>query len=109
MGSVAAVGVVLSGVCWRGVVHRVVCGPPGAEVAKVSRAGKPLQDLTRREWAVVLPMLVMIVIMGVYPQPFLRRIEPAVDHLVHSYYASVTPVPFPAGGNEISFSTEEIE
>ncbi|MCH7938524.1 MAG: NADH-quinone oxidoreductase subunit M [Candidatus Marinimicrobia bacterium] len=106
---IAAIGVILSAVYLLWLVHRVFFGPPGAAVAEVSRAGKPLQDLTRREWAVILPMLALIVIMGVYPQPFLRRIEPAVDHLVHSYYASVTPVPFPAGRNEISFSMEEIE
>ncbi len=106
---VAAIGVILSAVYLLWLVHRVFFGPPGAAVAEVSRAGKPLPDMTRREWAVILPVLVMIVILGVFPQPFLRRIEPAVDHLVHNYKTSVTPAQSTAGRNETSFSMEEIE
>jgi NADH-quinone oxidoreductase subunit M len=38
-----------------------------------------LTDLTGRELAVLLPLLVGIVWLGVYPAPVLRRMEPAVQ------------------------------
>jgi NADH-quinone oxidoreductase subunit M len=37
-----------------------------------------LVDLSGLERAVLVPILVMIVLMGVYPKPFLSRMEPAV-------------------------------
>ncbi|MEE9465902.1 MAG: Fe-S-binding domain-containing protein, partial [Candidatus Neomarinimicrobiota bacterium] len=106
---VAATGVILSAVYLLWLVHRVFFGPPGAAVADVSRAGDPLSDLTRREWAVILPILVMIVMLGVYPRPFLSRIEPAVDQLVNNYHKSVAEVQAPAGQEKNSLSFKELE
>jgi len=53
--------------------------------------GSGLPDLTRREWAVMLPILGMIIMLGVYPQPFLKRIEPSVTTLVNNYREAVAP------------------
>ncbi len=39
-------------------------------------------DLTFRERAVIAPLLIVIVVMGVYPKPFLDRIDPSVRHLL---------------------------
>ena len=51
-----------------------------------NRLDKPeneaLQDLSRRELLVMLPLLAGIVWMGVYPAAVLRRIEPASQHYV---------------------------
>jgi NADH-quinone oxidoreductase subunit M len=41
-----------------------------------------LPDLTRRELLVLVPLLVGILWIGVYPQPILRRMEPAARHLI---------------------------
>ncbi|GBD33320.1 MAG: NADH:ubiquinone oxidoreductase subunit M [Gemmatimonadales bacterium] len=41
-----------------------------------------LPDLSRREVLVLAPLLAMIVWIGVYPAPFLRRIEPATQALI---------------------------
>jgi len=35
-------------------------------------------DLDRRELAIVTPLIALIIALGVYPQPLLRLIEPAV-------------------------------
>ena len=37
-----------------------------------------LTDMTPREMCVIGPLLLLIVIMGVYPKPFLERIESSV-------------------------------
>lgn len=39
-----------------------------------------LTDLTRRELAILLPLLAGIVWMGLYPKPVLERMEPAAQH-----------------------------
>jgi hypothetical protein len=51
-----------------------------------------LLDLNHREFATFAPLLVLAVWMGLYPSPFLRRIESSVNHIVmrvNSEYASV--------------------
>ena len=41
-----------------------------------------LLDLSHREFATFAPLLVLAVWMGLYPAPFLRRIETSVDHVI---------------------------
>ena len=36
-------------------------------------------DLTRRESAALVPVVVLILAIGVFPKPFLDRIEPAAE------------------------------
>jgi NADH-quinone oxidoreductase subunit M len=50
-----------------------------------------LLDLNHREFATFAPLLVLAVWMGLYPSPFLRRLESSVNHImvrVNSQYAS---------------------
>ena len=47
-----------------------------------------LVDLSARELAVLVPLLACIVWIGVYPQPILRRMEPAAQQFVQSVRAS---------------------
>ena len=37
-----------------------------------------VRDLDRREIAVVAPLVALVIALGVYPQPLIRLIEPAV-------------------------------
>jgi hypothetical protein len=41
-----------------------------------------LLDLSHREFATFAPLLVLAVWMGLYPSPFLRRLETSVQHIV---------------------------
>ena len=43
-----------------------------------ARARLRVLDLDRRELAVVTPLVALIIVLGVYPQPLLNLIEPAV-------------------------------
>ncbi len=43
-----------------------------------ARTASRLHDLSRRELAVVAPLVALIIGLGVYPQPLIRLIEPAV-------------------------------
>ena len=43
-----------------------------------------LKDLGSREIAILAPILALIVFMGIYPQPFLNRMEPSVERLINT-------------------------
>ncbi|UCH61765.1 MAG: NADH-quinone oxidoreductase subunit M [Fidelibacterota bacterium] len=90
---VAVVGVILSAIYLLWLVHRVFFGQPAVALSGIGETGKgpKLPDLTSREWAVMLPVLGMVIILGVYPQPFLKRIEPSVTTLVNTYWQATAP------------------
>src|SRR5690349_1161756 len=41
-----------------------------------------LLDLSHREFATFAPLLILAVWMGLYPSPFLRRLDPSVQHVI---------------------------
>ena len=45
---------------------------------------KKLTDLTPRELVVLVPLLVGILWIGIYPKPFLRRMEPSARQFIES-------------------------
>jgi NADH-quinone oxidoreductase subunit M len=47
-------------------------------------------DLSLREKVVFAPLILVVVWLGIYPESFLRPIEPSVDHLVHQVAAATT-------------------
>ncbi len=73
---VATTGVVLAAVYLLWAYQRVFHGVPEGENAEI-------KDLNLREKLVMVPLLLLIVGMGVYPKPVLDRINPSVDRLIH--------------------------
>jgi NADH-quinone oxidoreductase subunit M len=57
------------------------------------RENEHLVDLTRRELAVMLPLLAGIVWLGLYPAPVLRRMEPATRRYLETTAAGAGTVP----------------
>jgi NADH-quinone oxidoreductase subunit M len=53
--------------------RRVIFGP------LANPENQKLKDLDGRELLVLAPVVALIILMGVYPQPFLNRMKPAVD------------------------------
>ncbi len=76
--ALAATGVIFGAVYLLWMVQRVLFGPL---TNPENKALKGL-DLTPKEWAYLSPILVLVVVMGVFPQPFLAVMEPSVDRLV---------------------------
>src|SRR5262245_33061221 len=72
--AVGATGVILSACYMLWMFQRVVFGPITHE------ENERLGDLTFRERLVFAPLLLLIFWMGVMPQPFLARAQPALDH-----------------------------
>lgn len=71
-GALGATGLVLGAVYMLWAYQAVMFGP----VVKKINAG--LRDLNPREIAIMIPLALMMLLMGVYPQPFLSKMEPTV-------------------------------
>jgi NADH-quinone oxidoreductase subunit M len=74
-GPLAAIGVILAAVYLLWMFQRVMYGP-------VREAYRMLPDLSRLEVACALPLLLLTVVLGVIPQPFIAYIEPSLDRLI---------------------------
>jgi NADH-quinone oxidoreductase subunit M len=74
--ALAVPGVVLGAVYLTWMVQRVIFGPVRHE------ENRTLKDLSPREIAVFVPILVLVFFMGIYPRPLLSRIEPSVTAVV---------------------------
>jgi NADH-quinone oxidoreductase subunit M len=73
---IAALGVILAAVYMLWMFQRVMFG----EVTK--EENKKLKDLSLREVIVLLPLIFFIIQIGVYPKPFLSRMDASVKHLI---------------------------
>lgn len=61
-------------------------------------ANAVIKDMSWREKGAIAPLLAGIVFLGVYPQPFLERVTPSVDHLVTHVYRADPGLHVPAQG-----------
>jgi NADH-quinone oxidoreductase subunit M len=77
MATIAATGVILSAVYMLWMFQRVNYGP----VTNDKNAALP--DLTPREWAAILPIVAMTLLMGILPNLFLRPIGPSVERMLN--------------------------
>jgi NADH-quinone oxidoreductase subunit M len=80
--AVGATGVILGAVYMLILVERVFVG-------KITNpANADLSDLSLREWAVIAPLIVLIFVMGLVPQPFLDPAKGPVDRLLVRFQAA---------------------
>ena len=84
--TVAATGVILSAVYMLWMFQRVNYGPV------TNDKNRGLRDLSPREWVVIAPICAMAVVMGVFPNVFLRPMEPAVRRAVELVVGTTGPV-----------------
>jgi NADH-quinone oxidoreductase subunit M len=83
----AATGVIWAAVYMLWMLQRVVFGP----ITNPENAG--LSDLNKRELGLLVPLLVLMLFMGVYPRVFLDRSKPSVETIRARVSTS------PAGGS----------
>jgi NADH-quinone oxidoreductase subunit M len=81
--TISATGVILAAIYMLHAVLKMFWGPLHND------ENKALPDLTGREGLVLAPLLVLIFWIGLYPAPFLSRMEPAVQHLAAHYAAKL--------------------
>jgi NADH-quinone oxidoreductase subunit M len=84
----AAIGVILAAVYMLYMFQKIFLGPEGSIVEEVKKHGHSIRDLNWREIATLLPLLILIFWIGLYPKPFFALIAPAVDKLVAAVQAA---------------------
>jgi NADH-quinone oxidoreductase subunit M len=72
----AVTGLILGALYMMWAYERVMWGP----LSKAANVA--LADLSRREIAVMVPLLALMFFMGLYPRPLLNRMRPSVDALL---------------------------
>ncbi|AKJ00639.1 proton-translocating NADH-quinone oxidoreductase chain M [Archangium gephyra] len=75
-GAFATLGVILGAAYMLWMVQKVFFGP------LTHRENQGLTDLSLREFATVAPFLVLVLVMGLMPQPFLDRINPSTERFI---------------------------
>jgi len=84
---VAVMGVIAAAIYLLWAYQQVFHGQPTVADAKT-------RDLGWNERLIVAPLVILIVFLGIFPQPVLERITPSVDRLViHVDQVTHTPVP----------------
>ncbi len=85
----AVSGLVLGALYLFYAYERVMFGPITKDV------NKTIPDLSRREIAVMVPLLALMFLMGFFPRPLLSRIEPSVNALLARTHSHVVRLDSP--------------
>ena len=73
---IASSGVILSAVYMLWMFQRVMFGE------LTNPKNQVLKDLNAREIVIMAPLIVMIFVMGIYPTPFIDKMNPSIDRLI---------------------------
>jgi NADH-quinone oxidoreductase subunit M len=83
VGTIAVLGVIFGAVYMLWMFKRVFFGKPGEAVE--GDADHPLHDLSAREVTVLVPLVVLVFWMGIFPGHFLKFSEVSIKHFVDNY------------------------
>ena len=79
---ISALGVIMAAVYILYMFQKMFLGPEGSIVEEVKKHGHAIRDLNWRELATIVPLLIFIFWIGLYPKPFFDLMAPAVEKLV---------------------------
>ncbi len=87
MTSLAVIGLVFATVYSLRIMQEVFFGP--------NSEGWQIEDLSRREWVVMVALIAALIILGLYPQPLLDTVQPAIDniHMINHDLEPISHIP----------------
>jgi NADH-quinone oxidoreductase subunit M len=99
-GIAASLGVLLGAIYMLTLCRKILFGPV------VHKENEALKDLSIREFAYLIPLALLVVAMGVFPNFFLSKIRPSIDHLAETYqnYRLYVHVPTDHDQNSVSLN-----
>ncbi len=90
--AVATSGVIIAAAYLLTALQRVIYNP------LTQHENEKLTDLTPREIAVLVPLIVCILWIGIYPKPILQRMEPSARALIEQIKPATAQAPAVTGG-----------
>jgi len=77
----ASLGVLLGAVYMLTLCKAILFGPVTHE------ENEKLEDLNAREYGYLVPLAILIIVMGIFPNYFLDKVRPSIDHLAKNYHS----------------------
>ncbi|MDP6832016.1 MAG: NADH-quinone oxidoreductase subunit M [Alphaproteobacteria bacterium] len=94
--ALAALGVILGAAYMLWLYRRTVFGQLEKDDLK------QIQDMDSREIAFFAPLVILAIVMGVYPGPFLDVMHVSVDHLIQQYQTAIQAAADGAGVSQLA-------
>jgi len=91
--AISAAGVIMAAIYILYMFQKMFLGPQGTIVDEVKGRGHGIRDLNWREIATMVPIVILIFWIGLYPGPFFALMAPAVDNLVAGLGTAAVAMP----------------
>ena len=75
----ASLGVLLGAVYMLTLCRKILFGPLD------NPENKELKDLNAREFGYLVPLAILAIVMGVFPNAFINKTRPSIEHLAKNY------------------------